>query len=172
VGLPGDRIEVRDDHLVINGETLALEEQGRYNDGCYHNMRQTFEKIGEHTHQVFTCHSNYGLAYARGLGMQARFGKFPACNRRSVVERVGAYLCEESAPSSTRDSGDHVFEVVPAGHYLMIGDNRDNSEDSRVWGLVPEKNLVGKATRIWLNFDPGRSGLDMVNWRRIGNKID
>jgi len=172
VGLPGDRIEVRDDHLVINGETLTLEEQGRYGDGCYHNMRRTTEKIGEHTHQVFTCHSNYGLAYARGLGMHAEYGKYPACNRKSVVGRVGAYLCEESTPASTRDSGDHVFEVVPAGHYLMIGDNRDNSEDSRVWGLVPEKNLVGKATRIWLNFDPGRPGFDVFNWRRIGSKID
>ena len=52
----------------------------------------------------------------------------------------------------------------------MIGDNRDNSLDSRAWGLVPEQNLVGKATRIWLNFDPGRS--TMVNVDRIGTKID
>ena len=42
---------------------------------------------------------------------------------------------------------------VPPGHYLMIGDNRDNSDDSRGWGLVPDENLVGKATRIWFNFD-------------------
>ena len=49
---------------------------------------------------------------------------------------------------------DHAFQgVVPAGHYLMIGDNRDNSDDSRSWGLVPDQNLVGKATRIWFNFD-------------------
>jgi len=64
---------------------------------------------------------------------------------------------------------DHTFDVVPAGHYLMIGDNRDNSEDSRSWGLVPDENLVGKATRIWFNFDLQRSGV--VNWRRIGNSI-
>jgi signal peptidase I len=52
----------------------------------------------------------------------------------------------------------------------MIGDNRDNSDDSRgAVGLVPEKNLVGKATRIWFNFDPQRSS--WVNWRRIGDRI-
>lgn len=58
--------------------------------------------------------------------------------------------------------------VIPEQHYFMVGDNRDNSNDSRMWGLVHEDLLVGRAILIWLNWDaPGRS----LDFSRVGMRI-
>ncbi len=163
VGLPGDRIEIRDDQILINGDAVQVRSLGLYNDGCYENMTLLEETLGERSHQVLSCKSPLGI-----VGPQ-----LPSCNRR--LDR--GYRCETAEGleglEGMPDSGDnqaHLQMQIPPGHYLMIGDNRDNSADGRVWGLVPEANLVGSASFIWFNWDLQRTG--GPNWSRIGNGID
>lgn len=57
---------------------------------------------------------------------------------------------------------------VPAGHYFMMGDNRDDSNDSRYWGFVPDANIIGQATYIWMSWDGNHH---TVRWHRLGKRI-
>jgi len=155
VGLPGDLLEVRSDRLIVNGQPVPLNEVGRYEDGCYFNMRLAEEQLGEHKHRILHC------VTPDSLGVPPQ----PGCNR----EITQNYICDEPSELSSGDQGDHAIRVPP-GSYLMVGDNRDNSYDGRFWGFVDEKLLVGKATRIWFNWDFQRTG--GPQWSRAGMRID
>ena len=141
VGLPGDKVIYRNKHLTINGQSLAFESIG---DFSYTRSGLNFvpaklyrEQLGMHLHQTLVQPDE------------------PSVRLGQVMPFQGRQNC---------DYNDEGFScVVPTGHYFMMGDNRDDSTDSRYWGFVPEQNIVGKAFMIWWNFD---------DFGRIGHFID
>ena len=126
VGLPGDEITYENNRLTINGRPVPLTPAGEFYDGdrlLYY--RQYSETLGETEHKLLT--ELEKPSYISGVE------QFPFRDSCSYV-RSGV-TCK-----------------VPPGHYFVMGDNRENSLDSRYWGFVPEQNIVGKAFFIWMNF--------------------
>ena len=157
VGLPGDHVQVKDDKLIVNGQPVPTTDLGQYDDGCYEGMHLSAEQLGTHKHRMMFCPTP-GEIGAEPL---------PTCNRNPPV----SYVCVAQQIPGQPDRGDTPTDmVVPPASYLMIGDHRDYSADGRVWGYVPEANLVGKATRIWFNWDWHRKGGPV--WSRIGSRIE
>ncbi len=125
VGLPGDTVAYQNKKLSINGKPVEAE---RISDFLHaerlYYSEQYSEKLGEVEHQVLN--DTDAPAFIPGVG------SFPY--RENCTYNASGVTCK-----------------VPDGHYFMMGDNRDNSRDSRAWGFVPEKNIVGKAFFVWLN---------------------
>ncbi|MGE0314852.1 MAG: signal peptidase I [Lautropia sp.] len=136
VGLPGDTVGFQDNRLVLNGKPVPIEKTGEFYDVQTNSTVPLYsEKLGEISHNLLTELDN--PAFIRMPGVN---GKLPDPAHCTAVPR--GFSCK-----------------VPEGHYFMLGDNRESSEDSRYWGFVPEKNIVGRAFFIWMNFgDIGRIG--------------
>lgn len=124
--LPGDKVAYKDKRLYINDQAVPVSAlPDYYDDSELRYLKQYSEKLGEVEHRIL-------LDERRGPGVMP------------IVDYPYRDNCNYTV--------DGVECTVPAGHYFVVGDNRDNSQDSRFWGFVPDENIVGRAFFIWMNF--------------------
>lgn len=126
IGLPGDTVAYQDKQLTINGQPVPETPLPDFFDDERQNYAKQFEEtIGNKKNAIL--------------------------NNPAVPPFVmGAYDYPYRDNCTYNSRG--VICKVPPGHYFMMGDNRDNSADSRYWGFVPDNNIVGRAFFIWMNF--------------------
>lgn len=133
VGLPGDEIAYLNKRLTVNGQPVVTTSMPDFFDEDSMRYHKQFEEsLSEHKHRV--------------LNDDGRPSFVPGADefefKKNCLYSIEGVTCR-----------------VPEGHYFMMGDNRDNSLDSRYWGFVPDRNIVGKAFFVWMNFgNLGRIG--------------
>lgn len=135
VGLPGDEVAYLNKKITVNGKPLDTAALPEFFDEDALRYTKQFQEVA-----------------ADG---QRKYRILNEDDRPSFVQATEDFPFRENC----RYSSEGVVCKVPPGHYFMMGDNRDNSMDSRYWGFVPEKNIVGKAFFVWMNFG---------NLKRIG----
>ncbi|HSM98613.1 MAG TPA: signal peptidase I, partial [Gallionella sp.] len=142
VGVPGDVVEYRNKQLTINGVVQQQQREGEYNylnenTGVMVHSEKFSENLNGHMHSILL-RPEMPLLYPEAVA------DFP--NRGSCTITAELVRC-----------------TVPPGNYFMMGDNRDDSRDSRYWGFVPDRMIVGKAFAIWMN---------LGDMKRIGSSVN
>ena len=136
VGVPGDEVAYLNKKLTVNGKAVNKK-----------LLPDFFDEDGLRYSKQFEETTATGQRKYRILNDE---------DRPAFIQAADDFPARENC----RYSSEGVVCKVPEGHYFMMGDNRDNSLDSRYWGFVPEKNIVGKAFFVWMNFG---------NLKRIGS---
>jgi signal peptidase I len=134
VGLPGDEVSYVNQTLSINGRPVEVKPLGEhYDEDSLRYAPRFSEKLGAVEHNILV--NPQQTSYFGGMPKNFPFAE------------------------NCRYSAEGMSCKVPPGHYFMMGDNRDNSQDSRFWGFVPDENIVGRAFFVWMNFgNLGRIG--------------
>ena len=133
VGVPGDEVAYINKRLTINGQPIPTTQlPDFFDEDAMRYFKQLEEDLGTKKHRILNDE-----------------------DRPAFVPGADAFVGREGCSYSVEG----VVCKVPEGQYFMMGDNRDNSLDSRFWGFVPDQNIVGKAFFVWMNFG---------NLKRIG----
>jgi signal peptidase I len=127
VALPGDEVGFINQRLILNGQPVPMTPLGEfYDEDSLRYAPQFSEQLGSVEHRILV-----DPRRASYFGPEPK--RFPHAE-------------------NCRTSSEGLTCTVPPGHYFLMGDNRDNSQDSRFWGFVPDENIVGRAFFVWMNF--------------------